>query len=69
MHIETMRSAISKVYPGESWKKRVEDMSTSQVVAVYHSFLESGRFLKPVGVKRKTDEFKQMTIFDFGVGG
>lgn len=44
MTVREMRREISKVYPGECWKNRVSKMPEDQVIAVYFSFLETGRF-------------------------
>ena len=43
MSIEQMRVAISKVYPGEKWYQKVYKMSDSQVLAIYHKFLNDKR--------------------------
>lgn len=44
MTVEEMRYAISKVYPGDTWRNRVAKMSDNQVVALYYKFLEGGKF-------------------------
>ena len=44
MTIYQMRAAIASVYSGEKWKQKVRDMPEDQVIAVYYSFLENGRF-------------------------
>lgn len=44
MTVSNMRKAITNVYPGEKWKKKVERMSDSQVMAIYYSFEKSGKF-------------------------
>ena len=36
------RSAISKVYPTEKWKNKVENMPEDQVVAIYLAFEKRG---------------------------
>ena len=65
--LETMRLAISEVYPGIGWKVRCSKMPANQVVAIYNSFMRSGRFEKS---KPKPDKdgfiYKQMTMFDYG---
>lgn len=40
MSVSNMRSAIAKVYPGQSWKYKVAKMSDQQVIAVYFSFVQ-----------------------------
>ena len=42
--VEEMRSDISKVYLNSSWKKKVARMPDNQVMAIYYSFLEKGKF-------------------------
>lgn len=46
MELWRMREEIAKVYSSQSWKQRVDRMSENQVIAVYHSFLEQGKFEK-----------------------
>ena len=46
MTVREMRYYISKVYPGKGWKDKVAKMPEDQVMAVYFSFLENGRFNK-----------------------
>lgn len=76
MTTEEKRIAISQVYPGASWKRKVADMSDSQVIAVYLSFEKNGTFRKdlkkhnkPYEDKRERrenrKEYKQLTIEDF----
>ena len=48
MKICRMRVAISDVYPGEAWKKRVDNMLDDQVLAIYNSFSERGMFNKKI---------------------
>lgn len=42
--VDEMRNDISKVYLNTSWKKKVARMPDKQVMAIYYSFLEKGRF-------------------------
>jgi hypothetical protein len=39
-----MRAAISDVYSGKKWQRKVEKMHDDQVVAVYNNFLRTGKF-------------------------
>jgi hypothetical protein len=41
-----MRGEISKVYPGPKWKEKVKKMSDSQILAIYNSFKNCGKFKK-----------------------
>ena len=44
MTVEYMRDAIAAVYGGKKWLKKVNKMDDNQVIAVYYSFLNSGKF-------------------------
>lgn len=44
MDVDNMRSMIANVYDSSSWRCRVAAMSDNQVIAVYYSFLEKGKF-------------------------
>jgi hypothetical protein len=39
-----MRDAITTVYSGPKWKRKVANMDDNQVIAVYHKFLREGKF-------------------------
>jgi hypothetical protein len=41
MSIELMRKAIEKVYPNETWKKKVSKMTNGQILAIYNRMLEN----------------------------
>lgn len=43
MSVNDMRIAVGKAYPGKNWIKKVMAMSDEQVIAVYKSFVESGK--------------------------
>ena len=70
---DEMRVAISKVYAGKKWKYKVDRMPDYQVIAIYFSFLESGKFNKKPAKKEapppEPSPFKpyvgvQLTMFD-----
>lgn len=68
MHITQMRNLIAGEYPGVGWKRKCREMSERQVIAIYHSFLEKGRFDKKKQKEKKQkdkDEGVQMTMYDF----
>ena len=48
MTVDDMRAAILRVYPTVKWKQRVSRMYDVQVIAIYYSFCEKGKFDKPV---------------------
>lgn len=50
-------------YASATWSYKVSRMPNSQVLAVYHRFMEKGYFDKRK--KEKKEEYRQMTIFDF----
>lgn len=39
--IDDMRTAVSKVYPGPRWRRKVLDMSDNQIMALYYKFHNS----------------------------
>lgn len=65
MTVEEQRNAISKVYEGKKWKDRVRVMRADQVIAIYHTFLQRGKFNI---VKRENEQpqgnYIQLTLFD-----
>lgn len=60
MTVARMREAIAAVYPNNTWKRRVDAMPDYQVIAVYYSFEETGRFDKPVDKDGKTIGKREM---------
>lgn len=46
MSVEYMRECLLKVYPTKKWRVKVNRMSDTQVIAVYHKFLFEGKFDK-----------------------
>ena len=46
--VEAMRDDISKVYKGPGWKEKVKRMSDRQIIAIYYSFCETGKFDKKI---------------------
>ena len=73
MTISQMRVAITEVYPGPTWERKVANMPDDQVVAIYYEFLRQGRFhsrSKARLEKKQDSPFKpmvgvQLTIDDF----
>lgn len=68
--VEQMRIDIAGVYPGMRWQSRVANMAPSQVIAVYHSFVNTGRFEKKrkENLRKKKNgeqDFHQFSIFDY----
>jgi hypothetical protein len=43
--IERMAEDISKVYPGEGWKRKVHDMGSAQIVAIHNNFKKRGNLI------------------------
>ena len=58
--IADMRETISKVYSTKTWPYRVSIMPDSQVIAIYYSFLERGKFDAP-----EKEEFHQITLEEY----
>lgn len=44
MSVEEMRREITTAHSGGGWKYRVSKMRDDQVIAIYYSFLERGKF-------------------------
>ena len=49
--VEIMRRRIADVYPGFKWKEKVSRMYDDQVIAIFYSFAEKGKF--ETGIKKK----------------
>ena len=71
MTVSQMREKITKVYPGETWKRKVINMRDDQVVAIYFHFLETNKFnQKPKKPKNWSSNFgpisegEQLSFFD-----
>lgn len=69
LSLSNMRCAIIGVYPGLNWIRKVNKMSDSQVIAIYHKFSRDGYFEHPrTGRKKEDPNFRQMNLFDdFGI--
>ena len=44
--VDDARFLISQVYRGDKWKYKVKHMTDQQVIAIYFSFCEKGKFNK-----------------------
>ena len=69
METVQMRRKIISVYPDSMrWSNRVMNMPDKQVLAIYYSFLKTGRF-DELKKKKESGEptYTQLTIFDYGV--
>lgn len=44
LNVAVMREMVSDAYEGPKWKAKVSDMSDRQVMAIYYSFCEKGKF-------------------------
>lgn len=44
--VDDMRFLVSQVYKGDKWKYKVQHMTDRQVIALYFSFCEKGKFDK-----------------------
>ena len=61
MDILQMRSKIAKVYDNFTWRNKVARMPREQVLAIYFSFQEQGKFDK----KKQKDDYHQIDIFEY----
>ena len=65
MDIPKMREYIKNAYPGPSWRRKCNNMSKEQVIAVYKSITSRARNgKKPKPLPMQEEEGYQFTIFD-----
>ena len=71
MTVRFMRKEISKVYNNKTWANRVAMMPDNQVIAIYFSFLEQGRFERVDPKVVSEEKNHQITIFEYlqSIGG
>ena len=71
MRIASMRKAIAKVYNNKTWANKVAMMPDDQVIAIYFSFLEKGRFERVDHKSVSEEKNHQITIFEYlqSIGG
>jgi len=61
MDMLELRRKLYFKYPGEKWKKKVDRMTDSQLIAVSRSIIERDEKRK---AKEKEKEPKQLSLFD-----
>ena len=44
MPIENMRDMVKSAYPGSTWSQRVDHMKDNQIVKLYYTFRDQGKF-------------------------
>lgn len=64
LSVEQMRTKIAGAYDSWRWRNRVAGMAPNQVIAIYRTLRDRGKFKK---AKKSKDVCTQLTIFDFGV--
>lgn len=66
MTVPNMRDAISTVYPYPKWTERVKNMPDRQVIAIYHKFMNEGKFnqSKEAIEKLEFETAIQLSIWD-----
>lgn len=67
LSVEMMRARIATCYPGIRWKNRCKAMNVNQVIAIYHKFLNDGKFKRTKEQKKKEKEYYQLTLWDIGM--
>lgn len=74
MSIDDMKYAISTAYNTKSWKNKVENMCSNQIIAVYYDLMRRGLLYgdfcektpkKESENSKKEPEYEQLSIFDF----
>lgn len=71
MSVTQMRDAITRVYSGPKWKRKVANMDDSQVIAIYNKFLREGKFDQdddPHRGKDKRGSHKKASSFESYTG-
>ena len=63
MTVDDMRVAITRIYPSVVWKQKVSRMYDNQVIAIYYSFCEKGKFIKQD--KKDENKTKRCTQLNF----
>lgn len=66
--VDYMREDISKVYNSPVWRERVKRMPDRQVIAIYHSFCETGRFNKPANKIHNEKPRESVPVLTIDVG-
>ena len=67
MTVVQMKKHISDVYDNWRWRDKVRRMSDAQVIAIYHSFLQKGKFKKTKSTRLPGERFHQVTLFECGM--
>lgn len=63
MLVSEMRRKIKSVYGNSTWDARVDRMADNQVIAIFYSMEEKGKFKK-----KKAERYDQINLFDcFGI--
>lgn len=67
MLVSEMKHKIKLVYGNKIRGRRVDDMADNQVIAIFYSMEENGRFKKLK--KRKVPTYHQIDLYEcFGIG-
>jgi hypothetical protein len=65
MLVSEMRRKVKSVYGNSTWDARVDRMADNQVIAIFYSMEEKGKFKN-----KKADSYDQINLFDcFGIDG
>lgn len=59
MLVGEMRKKVKSVYNNSTWSARVDRMADNQVIAIFYSMEEKGRF------KKKRHTLDQISLFDY----
>ena len=64
-----MRQQVAAAYPSQTWKLKVQRMTTDQLIAIYYRFLKENKFVteKPITIKEPEARFHQMTLCECGL--
>lgn len=63
--VDDMRFLVSQVYRGDKWKYKVKHMTDRQVIALYFSFCEKGKFDKKPEKKVQSKRIEVKPVEDY----
>lgn len=62
LNVNEMRKVLLKMYPNDTWKYKVMNMSDNQVMAIYYTNKKSGRLQELINANRHKSKEHQVTL-------
>ena len=69
MNVEYMRTKVMQVYPTHKWAAKVHRMPDDQVVAIFLTFKEQGKFEPRKNPGEKTHQISMYEAFGISLKG